>query len=232
MDALNDCSDPESLQSRLSQVRAISQSYCIAEGGSHGPDHTERVFTVALAMGKQLGADLLVLGTAALLHDVGRKEESLSKGRICHAQKGAEIARELLPALNFHKTEIEKVCHCIRSHRYRKGDPPSTLEAQILFDADKLDSIGAIGIGRAFLFAGQMGAKLHNPEMSPEESEAYSTEDTAYREFQVKMSRVKEQMLTVLGQKLATERHHFMETYFAQLHREIYGIEHRINQLG
>ena len=219
------------LLNRFARIRAVSRSFCLTEGGSHGPDHTERVFTLSLAMGKQLGADLLVVGAAALLHDIGRKEESRSKGKVCHAEKGADLARGILVGLGIDDARVEHICHCIRSHRYRKGSPPSSLEARILFDADKLDSIGAIGIGRAFLFAGQMGAKLHNPELSPDESEPYSTEDTAYREFQVKMSRVKEQMLTKPGRELARKRHDFMEIFFAQLHHEIYGTEQLINQL-
>ncbi|MCI5224512.1 MAG: phosphohydrolase, partial [Candidatus Electrothrix sp. AR4] len=96
---------------------------------------------------------------------------------------------------------------------------------KIIFDADKLDSIGAIGIGRAFLFAGQIGARLHNAEIDPAQTDSYSTEDTAYREFQVKMSKVRDQMLTPVGQGLALRRHEFMETFFVELHREIYGSE-------
>ncbi|PIE57747.1 MAG: phosphohydrolase [Desulfobulbus propionicus] len=229
---MNDESFTLDLAARLDQIRSVSHTFCLAEGGSHGPDHSERVFTTAMLLGRELGADLLILGTAALLHDIGRKEESLSKGRVCHARKGAELARKILSEHQYTPRQIQQICHCISSHRYRKGVPPSTLEAQILFDADKLDSIGAVGIGRAFLFAGQIGARLHNPEQAPEESAPYSTEDTAYREFQVKMSRIHHQMITDLGKKLAWERHQFMETFFTQLHHEIYGVEQAIKQFG
>jgi len=205
----------------------ISCRYCKEEGGSHGPDHTERVYFMALAIGRAMGARLDILSAAALLHDIGRQAESASRGRVCHAAKGAEIAQTILTELDFEPRDIEAVTHCIRSHRFRGTEQPRTLEARILFDADKLDSIGAVGIGRAFLFAGQIGAKLHDAEIDHGGTEAYSTEDTAYREFQVKMSRVRDQMLTETGRQLAEKRHAFMEVFFDELNREMYGSDTR-----
>lgn len=201
----------------------ISRRYCEEEGGPHGPDHTERVYFTALAFGRALGARLDILAAAALLHDIGRRFESESKGAICHARKGAELAQTILSEHSFAAAEIEAITHCIRAHRFRSAEPPRSLEAEILFDADKLDSIGAIGIGRAFLFAGQIGARLHDAEIDHSATHAYSREDTAYREFQVKMSRVRAQMLTEPGRRLAEQRHRFMEIFFDELNREIYG---------
>lgn len=204
----------------LDRLIALSHSYCATEGGSHGPDHSLRVLHTALSIGQQVGGLAHILAPAALLHDIGRKEESLSQGRICHAQRGAELAAPLLNNLGYNAEEIDAICHCIRSHRYRGGQRPISLEAKILFDADKLDSIGAVGIGRAFLFAGQIGARLHNPGIEPSATLPYSLEDTAYREFRVKMSLVRDQMLTPVGRAMAEQRHAFMQTFFDQLTRE------------
>lgn len=208
----------------LDTLRHLSASFCLTEGGSHGPDHSERVFRSAMTIGHQMQANLVVLAPAALLHDIGRKEESITKGKVCHAQIGAELAASLLTGLGYTKDDIHAICHCIQTHRYRSSIRPETLEATILFDADKLDSIGAVGIGRAFLFAGQLGARLHNPDMNPHQTRAYSIEDTAYREFQVKMAKVREQMLTPVGRQYAEQRHAFMECFFAQLTRETSGL--------
>jgi len=212
--------DPEQLQC----LRTISASFCLAEGGSHGPDHSERVLHTAMTIGRQMTARLDLLAPAALLHDIGRREESLSRGTICHARRGTELAAPLLQNLGYNAEAIAAICHCIRAHRFRGAAQPESLEARILFDADKLDSIGAIGIGRAFLFAGQIGARLHNPEQDPASTAPYSLEDTAYREFRVKMSRVRQQMLTPIGLNLAAQRHAFMETFFDQLTRETSGL--------
>jgi uncharacterized protein len=208
----------------LKRLREISHSFCVAEGGSHGPDHSERVLHNAMVLGRQMAAGLAVLAPAALLHDIGRKEESMSQGRICHAKRGAEMAVPLLRDLGYVEAEIEAICHCIRAHRFRGDIRPASLEEEILYDADKLDSIGAIGIGRAFLFAGQIGARLHNPELDPASTSAYSLEDSAYREFRVKMSKVRNQMLTPVGRDMAEQRHAFMHTFFDQLTRETSGM--------
>lgn len=207
----------------LHDLRRISAEFCLAGDGAHGPDHSERVYRNALRIGQLMDARLDILTAAALLHDIGRGEETRSQGRICHAQVGAELAAPLLEQLGYSPADIAAICHCIGSHRFRhRGEASRSLEACILFDADKLDSIGAVGIGRAFLFAGSIGACLHNPEKDPALTMPYSSDDTAYREFCVKMSKVQEQMLTPPGRQLAEERHAFMEAFFAQLNREFF----------
>lgn len=202
----------------------IAARYRDGEGGCHGLDHVERVHRTALYIGRLMKAKLDVLSAAALLHDIGRQAEMANRGKICHAAKGAELARDILRDLNLPEEKIKDVVHCIETHRYRSDNPPKTLEAKILFDADKLDSIGAIGIGRAFLFAGQLGARLHPSEdVDIMACKPYSTDDTAYREFRVKMSKVKDRLLTPMGRQLAWERHAFMEIFFERLAKEIKG---------
>lgn len=199
----------------------IAADYCDNEGGCHGPDHSERVHATALYIGRQMDADPKILSAAAILHDIGRRHETENQGSICHAAKGAKMAKKILEDFNFEARIIDKILHCIATHRYRGDSIPLSLEAKILFDADKLDSIGAIGIGRAFLFAGQIGARLHNRDSNIDNTESYSVDDTAYREFKVKMSKIKDRMLTPEGKRLAEERHAFMEIFFKRLEREI-----------
>lgn len=203
------------------QLFHLSAEYCDNEGGCHGPDHSERVHATTLYIGRQMKANLKVLSAAALLHDIGRQHETESQGRLCHAGKGAGMAKKILMDLEFEPQIVDEILHCIATHRYRGDAIPVSLEAKILFDADKLDSIGAIGIGRAFLFAGQIGARLHNRNSNIDNTESYSVDDTAYREFKVKMSKIKDRMLTPEGKRLAEERHAFMEVYFKRLEREI-----------
>ncbi|MFC1827529.1 HD domain-containing protein [Thermodesulfobacteriota bacterium] len=208
------------------KLRQLADPYHDGMGGCHGPDHTERVHKTSLHLGRLLEARLDVLSASALLHDIGRRYETREQGKICHAEKGAELARDILQKLNFPPSFIDEVAHCIEAHRYRGDKIPRTLEAKILYDADKLDSIGAVGIGRAFLFAGQTGAKLHNDsDIDILACKSYSREDTAYREFKFKMSKIKDRMLTPEGRRLAEERHVFMEVFFERLERETKGAE-------
>ena len=207
----------------LDDIIEYAKTSFAAARGSHDWDHTERVYRLCMHIGRAEGADSEVLAVAAFLHDVGRSYEDESKGTICHAEKGAEIAKTLLVNYPLSDEKKQNIVHCIGSHRFRGNNAPETLEAKTLFDADKLDSIGAIGIGRAFLFAGEVGAKLHNPQADLRSTRPYTEEDTGYREFKLKLSKIKDRMLTAEGKRLAEERHAFMEGFFERLQQEYEG---------
>jgi uncharacterized protein len=213
----------DSVISTLEDVRDFSVE-CFADArGSHDWDHTRRVYNLCMHIGEAEGADLEVLEIAAYLHDVGRSYEDMSKGAVCHGEKGAEIATKVLAGYPVSDEQKANIIHCVRSHRFRGDRQPETLEAKVLFDADKLDAIGAVGIARTFLFAGEVGAKLHNPHVEPEDTEPYSEEDTGYREYTLKLSRIKDRMLTTEGRRLAAQRHAFVEAFFDRLTEEYEG---------
>ena len=188
----------------------------------HDFDHTCRVVKHALALCDQIPeADRNIVHLAAILHDVARPQEFQSKGAIDHAAAGAIIARDFL--LQHTSCEIaDRVAQAISQHRYRSGNTPSTIEAKILYDADKLDSLGAVGIARSFMFAAKAGAKLHNSAQDALAGNAYSSEDTAYREYLVKLSKLSGKMLTAPGKKRADTLSAFMKTFFNQLNSEIF----------
>jgi uncharacterized protein len=205
-------------------IREEARSYFRKARGSHDWDHTERVLRLCLRIGRKEKADLKVLELAALLHDIGRGAEDTSGGRICHGRTGAALAGKILERRGLDPGLIGEVVHCIRSHRFRKRAVPRTLEARILFDADKLDSIGAVGVGRAFLFAGEVGARLHDKHIDLRKTKPYTREDTAYREFLVKLGRVRDRIFTREGRRIAAERHRFMVDFFGRLNKETDGI--------
>jgi uncharacterized protein len=205
-------------------MKLLSRRLLEQEAGAHGWDHAERVWRLCEKIGIREGADLGILELAALLHDIGRGKEKASGGKVCHAAAGAEQAREILEQHGLPPETVERVTHCIAAHRFRgEGSRPRTLEARVLFDADKLDALGAVGVGRAFLFAGEVGARLHNPEVEIEKTRSYSQEDTAFREFSVKLRKIRDRMLTATGRRMAEDRHGFMVEFFERLHREVRG---------
>jgi uncharacterized protein len=208
----------------VSRVREEAGAFFRGARGSHDWDHTERVYRLCLRIGRKEKADLGVLKLAALLHDVGRGEEDRTQGKVCHARSGAALAEKILERQGCDAAVIRAVVHCIRTHRFRKGGAPRTLEARVLYDADKLDSIGAVGIGRAFLFAGEIGARLHDKAIDVARTEPYTREDTAYREYLVKLRRVRDRMTTREGRRIAAERHRFMATFFDRLNKETDGL--------
>jgi uncharacterized protein len=191
--------------------------------GSHGFDHVKRVLALSLRLGEESGADLEVLTLSALLHDIGRSEENRTSGAACHARVGAGRAVETLQKYGAAPALIRKVRDCVRQHRFRGGKRPLSREARILFDADKLDSLGAAGIGRAFLFAGEVGARLHNSPAEVGKSRPYSSEDTAFREYSLKLKQIPSRMLTPAGRRLAEGRMRYMEEFFRRLAEEVRG---------
>ena len=207
----------------LDEIKAFSRSCFSSARGSHDWDHTERVYKLCMKIAEAEKADKELLAIAAWLHDVGRSYQDESRGLLCHAEKGVEIAKAVLQAYPLSEEKKNNILHCIKSHRYRGTCKPETLEAKILFDADKLDAIGAVGIGRAFLFAGEVGARLHNPHILPEDTDPYSVEDTAFREFKLKLSKIKDRMMTKEGKRIAAERQAFMESFFQRFLEEYEG---------
>jgi len=184
---------------------------------THDFDHIQRVVNLAHRIATEEGANLETVRVAALLHDIGRPDE-LEK-HIDHAVISGREARKILaesPA-DF----VDSVIHAIEAHRFRNNIEPQTLEAKVLFDADKLDAIGAIGIGRAFAYAGTHGSRLtgEQPGDTPPDSPDY----TPYHEYWYKLRHIKDRLYTDTGQRIAQERHAFMVAFFKRLDQEVEG---------
>jgi uncharacterized protein len=207
----------------LSRIREHAHTHFSQARGSHDWDHTLRVHRLCRHIGTAEGADLFVVETAAYLHDIGRAHQDRGGGMLCHAEKGAHMAREILSGYPLTDDRRENIIHCIATHRFRRGEVPRTLEADVLFDADKLDAIGAIGVARAFQFAGELGARLHSPEVDVTRAPAYSINDTGYREYTVKLAKIRDRIRTVTGRRLADERHRFMTEFFDRFLEEYEG---------
>lgn len=211
----------------IDKVKKEAKTYFVGASGCHDWTHVERVTKLALKIGEKENANLFVLEIAALLHDIGRKEEMISKGKFCHAEKGAEMAKVILKKYNIKQEDVDNILHCIITHRFRNSHMPETIEAKVLFDADKLDSIGAVGIARDFIFAGYIGSNIYTgneKEMAKlDKNHNYTDEDTALLEYEIKLKKIKDKITTETGRKIARERHQFMEEYFKRFWREVDG---------
>ena len=205
------------------KIREKAEAIHARSKGSHDCEHTLRVYRLAVHLAKKEGADIFIVKAAALLHDIARGIEDSSGGKKDHAAEGAKMAAGILKKLGVNGAAAARICMCIETHRFRGTKKPETAEEKALFDADKLDSIGAVGIGRAFLFAGEIGARLHNGGIKISATKPYTREDTAYREYMVKLRHVSKKMTTTEGKKLAEERHIYMRDFFARLDLEIKG---------
>ncbi|MBN2124674.1 MAG: HD domain-containing protein, partial [Deltaproteobacteria bacterium] len=124
-----------SMETLIQEIRTRAAECLANTSSSHDWDHTLRVHKLCMQIGKAEGADTDILQMAAYLHDIGRPFQDRSRGRVCHAERGAEIARTLLAPYPFPEEKKDNVLHCIRSHRFRGNHHPRTLEARVLFDA-------------------------------------------------------------------------------------------------
>lgn len=190
----------------------------------HDFDHVLRVLALAEHIGQAEGANMEIVRAAALLHDVGRAQADAAG--LDHAAVGAERARAILAGQPPEK--VEAVVHAIAAHRFRTDPAPETLEAQVLFDADKLDAIGAVGVARAFAYGGANGQRLWAPIESvdvarwQEEGDDPDTH-TPILEFAVKLSQIKDRLFTPTGCAIAEERHAYMVSFFERLDAEVQG---------
>ena len=207
----------------IEQVKTLAEKSFAGSRGSHDWEHTLRVGRLCERIGALEHTDMTVLMIAAYLHDIGRSHQDRSNGAVCHAKQGARMAWDMVKQLSLSRQQKVNIVHCIRSHRYRGNHIPKTSEAKVLFDADKLDAIGAVGVARAFQFAGEVGARLHNPDMNIAETKPYSVDDTGYREYRVKLCKIKNRMLTDAGRRIAQGRHDFMEAFFRRFIQEVEG---------
>lgn len=193
---------------------------------SHDLEHVKRVVALSRHLARVEGADEALVVCAAYLHDMERGREDA--GGEDHAVAGARSARELLPESGlFSPEDIGLVAEAIASHRYRSGPPPSTMEARCLHDADKLDALGAVGVGRAYMMAGEHGQRLHS--QVPEGVGARHVGDIDHsryspvEEYTVKLRHLPDRMTTDEGKRLALRRAEFMASFFDELEAEVGG---------
>lgn len=200
----------------LNQARA----WYDAEDPVHGFGHIVRVVHLAEQIGAEVGADIEIVRAAALLHDASGAAPTQGGGRARHEQASADFAESILREEGWPADRIEAVLHCIRAHRYRSTENPQSLEAQVLFDADKLDVLGAFGIARTLGYATQAGQPAY-AEPSARFRRAGQGEPgephSAYHEYLFKLAHVAERLHTGPARRMAEPRVRLLRSFFEAL---------------
>lgn len=192
-----------------------------AEGG-HDWFHIERVYknAVLIADGEVCNVNVVKLG--ALLHDIAD-----SKFHNGDESIGPKTAREFLENLNVDSETIQHVINIIQNISFKGGNNEKTfssIELDIVQDADRLDAIGAIGIARAFNYGGFKNRSLYNPEIAPKlnmsKEEYKNSQAPTLNHFYEKLLLLKDKMNTKTGKQIAQERHRYMEGFLSQFYAE------------
>ncbi|GGW56607.1 uncharacterized protein DFQ11_101647 [Winogradskyella epiphytica] len=214
-----DNSEEQLIEATIAFVKTKLQN---AEGG-HDWFHIERVYKNSLLIAKNEKVDTLVVSLAALLHDIA--DPKFHDG---DETLGSKIASEFLLSQNVDSQVIQHVTQIIDHMSFKNSFDVngafSSLEMEVVQDADRLDAIGAIGIARCFNYGGFKNRALYDPEIQPNlnmtKDEYKSSNAPTINHFYEKLLLLKDQMNTKTGQRIALERHKYMEGFLKQFYGE------------
>ncbi|WP_422123364.1 HD domain-containing protein [Planococcus sp. X10-3] len=198
------------------QVKAIYDTF----DASHDWQHIERVLGNAERIMEREPADAIIVELAVLLHDVSDPK---------YKKQGEDPEKEILESLGLSETAKSQITEIIRQVSFKggNGEAPSSMEAKIVQDADRLDAIGAVGIARAFAYGGAKGRKLYDwaekPRNHMSEEEYRNKPTSSATHFYEKLLLLKNKMTTETGKQIADERHQFMLSFLEQLKKETDG---------
>lgn len=192
-----------------------------AEGG-HDWFHTQRVLNNAQLIAKNENVNNLIVSLGALLHDIADSKFYNGDETI-----GPKKATNFLLSLNINSDIIEHVVQIIKNISFKGGNVKrtfSSIELDVVQDADRLDAIGAIGIARCFNYGGFKNRELYNPDILPKlnmtKDEYKNSTAPTINHFYEKLLLLKDKMNTKTGRQIAKERHQFMEQYLNQFYAE------------
>lgn len=189
---------------------------------AHDQEHVYRVLYHALDIaGTEENVDYDILIAACLLHDIGRKEQ-FENPALCHAKVGSDKAYRFLTGHGFAPQYAEQVRQCIRTHRYRRDSLPQSPEARILFDADKLDVAGAVGIARTLVYKGAVSEPLYSVSSGGEVlSGENDTDPSFFQEYKYKLENLYSGFYTKRAAELAKDRQQSAVDFYDALYREV-----------
>lgn len=192
------------------------------EDSAHDREHIYRVLYTALDIARtEQNVDYDVLVCACLLHDVGRKEQ-YENPAVCHARVGADKAYAFLMEKHFTEEFAERVSKCIRAHRFRRDCQPESIEEKILFDADKIDAAGTIGIARTLLYKGQVSQPLYSLTSDGQVSDGTDdSQESFFQEYKYKLEGIYDSFYTARGKEIAKSRQTSAVNFYRSMLQEV-----------
>ena len=206
----------------LETFAEVRQRFAHLDDPAHGWEHAERVYKLALHIAEQEGADPFIVGMAALMHDLGRTANS--DGIKHHAELSEIVAAEILAAHHVAPERQKAILHAIAAHSFSRNIEAHTLEALIVRDADRLESLGAIGILRWAITATiRRTPQTRTYHPADPFAEQHEPDDSSYMldHFFTKLLMISDSMATETGHQMARRRVNFMLAYLDELRSEL-----------
>lgn len=196
------------------------------ESSGHDIHHLRRTYNLAMKLQENEGGDRLIIGVSAYLHDVHRIIQN-ETGKHCSPKDSLPEVKKILDKIDLNEEQNERILHCIELHEEyafsKEGVTAGDIETLIVQDADNLDGIGAIGIGRTFSYNGAHGIPMWEPDI-PFSTEEYYDESihdpSAVHHFKNKLMRLADHMNTATAKRMAKKRNEFMHDFFEQFFAE------------
>ncbi|MFV0173423.1 HD domain-containing protein [Empedobacter falsenii] len=192
----------------LAQTQAYIKKTFLDEGTGHDYFHIERVVTNAKKILETEDADPFLVELAAWTHDIG--DYKLHDG----VDKSEKLIKAFLASIQVEEETIVRISEIVSQVSFSKGNKPTTIEAEIVQDADRLDAIGAVGIARCFAYGGSVGSILYNPYDN-------SKDASSVQHFYDKLFRLKDLMNTKTAKQIAEKRHLYMENFIQEFYQEV-----------
>lgn len=189
---------------------------------AHDKEHIYRVLFMALDIAKyENNVDMDVLIISCLLHDIGRQEQ-FENSKMCHAQVGSEKAKTYLIRNGFSEEKAIHVKSCIASHRFRNDTFPNSIEAKILFDADKLDVTGTLGIARTLMYIAQVSEPLYSLDKNGFILDGLNDKNPSFfQEYKYKLEKLYDKFYTKRGTQIAKEREQSAIAFYSSMLKEV-----------
>jgi uncharacterized protein len=207
-------------QIQLTAEHVKSAMACDSSG--HDWWHVYRVWQMAINLTRDTEADLEIVELGALLHDIADWKQNGGDLEI-----GPRVAREWLTSLGTDPVAVDRVCEIVAGGSFIGAGVPDcaySLEAQIVQDADRLDALGAIGIGRTFAFGGANDRLMYDPAIAPVRHDSFesykSSASPTINHFYEKLFLLKDRMHTATGRRIAEERHQYMMDFVSRFYLE------------
>jgi uncharacterized protein len=209
----------------IDKTRNYVKEVLSKDSSGHDYWHAHRVSNLAKKIGEKERANLYIVELSALLHDTHRIIQRQT-GKFCSPKDSLPKVKEILEEQKIDNHDIQKILHCIEFHEEydfsKNGKSVKDIETLVLQDADNLDAIGAIGIGRTFAYGGTHSMPMYLPgaDFNRDTYDESENDVSTIHHFYSKLLRLKDNMNTETGKEMAKRRHTFMVIYLEEFSKE------------
>lgn len=213
------------LEEYIKKLRPFVIDLFKKDSSGHDISHLERTMNTALYLQEKEGGDRVVIGISAFLHDVHRIMQN-ETGSFVSPKDSLDTVKNILSNIDLTQDQIDKICYCIEYHEQYNwnGNNVNDLNTLILQDADNLDAIGAIGIGRTFSYGGSHNVVMYDDKTPLNENNDYAEsngdDESTIHHFYHKLFKLGDNMNTKTAKELAKRRTDYMREFVKEFLNE------------